>query len=206
MPYLSANVSEFWRRWHISLSSWLRDYLFIPLGGSRGTKWQTNRNLLATMVLGGLWHGAAWTFVVWGALHGLLLVVHRGVQGMCKARPRLDGLLQSAPGTLLRVATTFGCVCVGWVFFRATTFASAAAVLRGLVVRGKGDAPPLSTSNVLVTAAVVLACHLLTRSGVWKRVAPRLPAPVLGCGYAATLMLALLLAPPAGKAFIYFQF
>jgi alginate O-acetyltransferase complex protein AlgI len=162
--------------------------------------------LLVTMVLGGLWHGAAWTFVVWGALHGLLLVAHRGMQSACKVRPRLDALLQSAPGTLLRVAATFGCVCVGWVFFRATTFASAAAVLRRLVLGGSGQAPPLATSNVLVTAGALLACHLLARGGLWKRVAPRLPAPVLGCGYAAALMLALLLAPPAGKSFIYFQF
>src|SRR5205823_8430177 len=90
MPYLAVNVSEFWRRWHISLSSWLRDYLFIPLGGSRGTERQTCRNLLVTMALGGLWHGANWTFVVWGILHGLLLIVHRTFQGICRQHPRLD--------------------------------------------------------------------------------------------------------------------
>src|SRR5262249_2970883 len=80
MPYLAANVSEFWKRWHISLSSWLRDYLYIPLGGSRGTEWQTRRNLLLTMALGGLWHGASWTFVAWGVLHGVYLIVHRAFQ------------------------------------------------------------------------------------------------------------------------------
>ncbi len=96
MPYLSANVSEFWRRWHISLSSWLRDYLFIPLGGSRGGKWQTCRNLLITMTLGGLWHGASWTFIAWGLLHGLLLVGHRQFHSFCERRPFLTRVFQSA--------------------------------------------------------------------------------------------------------------
>src|SRR5437763_13647772 len=86
MPYLATNVQEFWHRWHISLSSWLRDYLFIPLGGSRGSNRQTNRNLLLTMTLGGLWHGANWTFVIWGLLHGLLLIVHRSFRSFCKPR------------------------------------------------------------------------------------------------------------------------
>src|SRR5262249_18092066 len=117
MPYLSANVSEFWRRWHISLSGWLRDYLFIPLGGSRGGFWRTSANLLVTMTLGGLWHGLSWMYVAWGVLHGLSLIVHRGFRDFCRQRPRLDRLLQSAPGTGLRVALTFECVCVGWVLF-----------------------------------------------------------------------------------------
>src|SRR5260370_40520293 len=100
----------------MSVSSWLRDYLFIPPGGSRGTKWQTNRNLMATMALGGLWHGANWTFVVWGILHGLLLIVHRVFQGFCKRHARVDGLMQSLPGTAVRMVLTFLCVCAGWVF------------------------------------------------------------------------------------------
>src|SRR5436853_633867 len=95
MPYLAANVSEFWHRWHISLSTWLRDYLFIPMGGSRGTTWQTNRNLMATMALGGLWHGASWTFVVWGILHGSMLIVHRLFQAFCKKHWRVDWVLQT---------------------------------------------------------------------------------------------------------------
>src|SRR2546423_5301358 len=103
MPYGAVNISEFWRRWHISLSTWLRDYLFIPLGGSRGGTWQTCRNLLLTMTLGGLWHGASWTFVAWGVLHGLLLVGHRFFQAACRARPRLDRLLRPEPGTAARV-------------------------------------------------------------------------------------------------------
>jgi alginate O-acetyltransferase complex protein AlgI len=87
MPYLSLNVSEFWRRWHISLSTWLRDYLFIPLGGSRGSGWKTARNLMITMLLGGLWHGANWTFLIWGGLHGAMLVTHRLFRNWCEDRP-----------------------------------------------------------------------------------------------------------------------
>ena len=83
-PYLVRTPQEFWRHWHISLSTWLRDYLYIPLGGSRGTEWQTRRNLLLTMVLGGLWHGAAWTFVIWGLYHGLLLVVSRAAERVAR--------------------------------------------------------------------------------------------------------------------------
>jgi alginate O-acetyltransferase complex protein AlgI len=206
MPYLAPNIAEFWRRWHISLSTWLRDYLFIPLGGSRGSGWKTSRNLLLTMVLGGLWHGAAWTFVAWGALHGLLLVAHRGLQAFCKTRPRLDGLLQSRPGTVLRVMTTFCCVCAGWVFFRATTFGSAAEVLKRLALPHAGLPAPPRPHTFWCVAVGVLACHALGGSGAWKRLAGRLPPPVLGLGYAAAASLALVLAPEVGKAFIYFQF
>jgi alginate O-acetyltransferase complex protein AlgI len=206
MPYLSANVSEFWRRWHISLSSWLRDYLFIPLGGSHGSRWQTSRNLLLTMVLGGLWHGAAWAFVAWGALHGLLLVGHRAFQQFCKRRPRLDRLLQSAPGTGLRVALTGVAVCACWVFFRATSFATALTILGRMAAPCDGLGPPLHKRALAYTLAVVALAHLLGRSGWWRRAAVRLPGPALGVGYGVVLTLALLLAPDVGKAFIYFQF
>jgi alginate O-acetyltransferase complex protein AlgI len=206
MPYLAVNVSDFWRRWHISLSSWLRDYLFIPLGGSRGTNWQTNRNLMATMALGGLWHGANWTFVVWGVLHGLLLIVHRAFQGFCKRHTWVDWLMQSAPGTAVRILLTFLCVCAGWVFFRATTFGAAATILHRMVVRTHGLGPPLHNRSLWYTLAVVALCHVLAQRGLWKRMAVRLPAPVMGFGYAVVMTLALVLAPDAGKAFIYFQF
>lgn len=206
MPYLSANVSEFWRRWHISLSTWLRDYLFIPLGGSRGGTWQTYRNLLITMVLGGLWHGANWTFVVWGLLHGLLLCVHRAFQQFCKVRPRLDHALQSMPGTTLRIATTLLCVCLCWVFFRAQTFTAAAEFLNRLFVSHGGLPSPLHHRSLWYTVAVVAVCHAVAQRGFWDRLSARLPAPMLGFGYAVVLSLALVLAPDSGKAFIYFQF
>ena len=205
MPYLSANVSEFWRRWHISLSTWLRDYLFIPLGGSRGGSWQTCRNLLITMTLGGLWHGASWTFVVWGVLHGLLLIGHRQFHSFCERRPLGARVLQSGPGTAVRVLFTFLCVSLCWVFFRATTVGEALLMLRGTVRLG-GDNPTMSRFGIAATIFVVLACHLLARWNIWQRVAVRLPSPVLGAGYALLLTLCLVLAPPASKPFIYFQF
>jgi len=120
-PYLSANIAEFWRRWHISLSSWLRDYLFIPLGGSRLGTWKTYRNLLIVMLLGGLWHGANWTFVIWGLYHGLLLALHRAIPW-----PRFLASPMLRP---LCVVTTFAAVCVGWVFFRAPELGQATTML-----------------------------------------------------------------------------
>jgi alginate O-acetyltransferase complex protein AlgI len=206
MPYLSANVSEFWRRWHISLSTWLRDYLFIPLGGSRGSTWQTNRNLLVTMGLGGLWHGANWTFVFWGLLHGFFLVVHRAFQRLCKRHERLEQLMQGVPGTAIRMSLTFSCVCLGWVFFRATSFATAATILRKLLIPESGLVSALHHHSLWYTAAIVAVCHALTHYGIWKQLALRLPAALLGFGYASVLTVALLLAPDTGKAFIYFQF
>jgi alginate O-acetyltransferase complex protein AlgI len=206
MPYLSANIAEFWRRWHISLSSWLRDYLFIPLGGSRGTRWQTYRNLLITMTLGGLWHGASWTFVVWGVLHGLLLIGHRQFQDICKRRPRLDGWLQTATGTGLRVTATFLAVCACWVFFRATTFGIAATMLWRMVVPHSGLGSGQQNITLVLSAILLLCVQAATRRNGWLPVLARMPAPVLGISYAAVLTLALLLAPNGGKAFIYFQF
>jgi alginate O-acetyltransferase complex protein AlgI len=207
IPYVSANVSEFWRRWHISLSSWLRDYLFIPLGGSRGGPWKTYRNLMITMTLGGLWHGANWTFVVWGVLHGALLIVHKRFQDFCEYRPRLDRVLQSLPGTLLRMTLTFLGVCVGWVFFRAPTFTIAATVLRRMTAFHAATAgTPMPGLGIVTTIAVVIICHVARRFDLWRKWHVQLPAPMLGFSYAAALTLALFLAPSGNKPFIYFQF
>ncbi|HLJ92386.1 MAG TPA: MBOAT family protein [Gemmataceae bacterium] len=206
MPYLAGNVSEFWRRWHISLSTWLRDYLFIPLGGSRGNTWQTNRNLMVTMVLGGLWHGASWTFVFWGLLHGLFLITHRAFQRICKRQERLDRLAQTGPGTVIRIGVTFSCVCLAWIFFRAPTFAAAGTILSKLVIPTAGLEAPLHPRSFWYMAAVVVICHAAAHYGIWKKLAVRAPAAALGFGYALVLSISLVLAPDAGKAFIYFQF
>lgn len=156
-PYTSRDLQEFWRRWHISLSTWLRDYLYVPLGGNRGSTWKTYRNLMLTMLLGGLWHGASWNFVIWGGLHGGALAVNRAWQrstiGKTKKpveatayrtaappeaepkkilRAQEDSLEKNEPITLrtvLSVAATFHFVCVAWVFFRAQTFAQAKLLL-----------------------------------------------------------------------------
>jgi alginate O-acetyltransferase complex protein AlgI len=205
-PYLAPNIAEFWRRWHVSLSGWLRDYLFIPLGGSLGLGWQTVRNLMATMTLGGLWHGASWTFVAWGVLHGLLLVLHRAFRAGCAGRPRLERALRSGPGTAARVGCTFLCVCLGWVFFRAQTFGAAAALLARMVWPGPSRTEPLAAFGFVATVVVVLLGHGLAHRALGRRFLDRLPAPVVGACYAGALMLALLLAPGTGKPFIYFQF
>jgi alginate O-acetyltransferase complex protein AlgI len=206
MPYSALNVSDFWRRWHISLSSWLRDYLFIPLGGSRGTNWQINRNLMMTMALGGLWHGASWTFVVWGVLHGSYLIIHRYFKAFCETRPRLELALQTPLGMVFRMALTFASVCFGWIFFRAQSFTDASTILNRLIVPFH-DAlgAPLHNRSLWYLVGFVVICHAIGRSGVWKKWSPRVPAPVLGFGYATCLTLALVLAV-SGKTFIYFQF
>jgi D-alanyl-lipoteichoic acid acyltransferase DltB (MBOAT superfamily) len=205
MPYLSANVSEFWRRWHISLSTWLRDYLFIPLGGSRGSTWQTNRNLMITMALGGLWHGANWTYVIWGVLHGLMLVGHRHFRAFSQARPQLDAALQTPLGTAGRVFLTFCCVSFCWVFFRPE-WAEAVTMLERMFWLTEGKTLILHNRSLWYTVLFVLACHLLVAGGYWQRIWQRSPAAVMGFGYALCLTAAMVLAPDSGKSFIYFVF
>jgi len=199
-PYQAINLRDFWRRWHISLSTWLRDYLYISLGGSRGGTWRTYRNLALTMLLGGLWHGAAWTFVVWGAIHGMGLAFTRAFQ-------RRFG---DAPGgrlaRLVKGLITFHVVCVAWIFFRAEDFPRAWDMLQGLMQRTGGTANITPMLWALLGAA--LLTHLVPMAAVegGLRLAGRLPAPVLGL-----LMVAVVLAVRhAGTSevvpFIYFQF
>jgi alginate O-acetyltransferase complex protein AlgI len=196
-PYLASSPSDFWRRWHISLSRWLRDYLYIPLGGNRKGPTRTMVNLFITMLLGGLWHGANWTFVVWGAYHGMLLAVQRLIPKSWD-HPALRPLT-----TLI----TFLLVCVGWVFFRAQTLAEAGTILRGLAVPTGGsdllgDGPLL----VMVCVIVTLIGQALGQLKGGARVLYRLPAPLAGTVMAVGLTLALILTPGDGKVFIYFQF
>jgi alginate O-acetyltransferase complex protein AlgI len=206
LPYLAANVAEFWRRWHMSLSSWLHDYLFFPLEFRHRFKPRTNRNLLLTMTLCGLWHGASWHFLFWGVLHGFLLIIHRAFRIFSSRRPVLHQALETRPGTALRIAVTFLSVCVAWVFFRATSFTIAVRLLHRLVGPHGGLIAPASVSLFCALAAITAMCHVLAERGVWQKLAPRLPPPVIGCGYAAVLVLALLLQPSDQTQFIYFQF
>lgn len=130
LPYLSKNPSEFWKRWHISLSTWLQEYLYIPLGGNRKGKTRTYINLMLTMILGGLWHGASWTFVIWGTLHGLALCVHKAV-----AKSRRDKKHLPAP-VLILINNIFVCLC--WIFFRADRFGTALCVLNKIFIWSGG--------------------------------------------------------------------
>jgi alginate O-acetyltransferase complex protein AlgI len=199
VPYVSLNIAEFWRRWHITLSTWLRDYLYIPLGGNRGSRAATYRNLLLTMLLGGLWHGAAWTFVAWGAYHGLLLALHRALPW-----PGWLGHPALAPA---RAAFTFLCVCLGWVLFRARSFGDAATVYARLFTPSAGiSLTPEVRAVFLGVVAVVLAAHLIARFADVEALARRLPVPLAAGALALALLAAQLLAPDEGGAFIYFQF
>jgi alginate O-acetyltransferase complex protein AlgI len=201
------NVSEFWRRWHISLSTWLRDYLFIPLGGSRTDQsWQTTRNLMVTMTLGGLWHGAATTFIIWGFVHGSLLVLHRRFQNLAARRPRLAAALDSVPGRGLSILVTFISVSLAWVLFRSSSLHDATLIWARLFVPHGGSSVPYWRQSLVVLGGVVALGHVAGRYDLCKRLERRFPAPMLGLGYAAAAAITLLLAPDASKAFIYFQF
>jgi len=171
-PYLALNPSDFWRRWHISLSTWLRDYLYIPLGGNRGGQLMTYRNLLLTMLLGGLWHGAAWNFVLWGLFHGALLIAHRAIVDEWELWP-FDGPL----ARLLSRVVMFHLVCYGWLLFRATSFAQIASFTGSLLTGIGGLAMPLAPAAMLVfLVAMVWAVEAWvrnaddpTRSAGWRR-------------------------------------
>jgi alginate O-acetyltransferase complex protein AlgI len=134
-PYKSTSMIEFWRRWHISLSQFLRDYLYVPLGGNRRGSARRYVNLMLTMLLGGLWHGASWTFVVWGALHGIYLLINHAWRSVTSAFPR-PGRFLAAFGRFAGAALTFTAVVVAWVFFRSTTFDGAARMLQGMTRPG----------------------------------------------------------------------
>ena len=221
MPYLASNVSEFWRRWHISLSSWLRDYLFIPLGGSRGSRWLTYRNFLLVMLLGGLWHGAAWTFAIWGVLHALFLIVHHAFRQICERWPRLNAACETLVGRVASWLLTLGCVMLAWVFFRASSFVIAGEILSRLVFPRVGARIDLPSTPFVLALSLVIVGHvlgvLLARRQLpvkeldWlnKRLLNAIPArfaPTLGAALGIALVVALLFAADGSKAFIYFHF
>ena len=160
---------------------------------------------MITMAVGGLWHGAAWGYVVWGIAHGLMLVIHRQFKDFCEARPRLDAALQTWFGTGLRILFTFFCVSMCWVLFQPD-FMKALAMFERLFAFHVGNPLPLSNRSLWYTVGFVAFCHLLVRFGAWDWLRERLPSPVLGFGYAVCLCAAMLLAPDQGTTFIYFQF
>ncbi len=199
-PYRARAFREFWQRWHISLSSWLRDYLYIPLGGNRGGAWHANRNLMITMLLGGVWHGAAWTFVAWGLLHGLALVVERA-SGWARRYATAPRWAQA-----LGILVVFHVVCLAWVFFRAETFEIAWTFLAGF---GRVTEPlQLAAPFVVGLIVVGLAFHALPDRAV-ERVSnwlAALPAWLFGAGIGAAVVLIDALGPDGVAPFIYFQF
>jgi alginate O-acetyltransferase complex protein AlgI len=201
-PYQAQSITEFWRRWHISLSTWLRDYLYIPLGGSRGGRLLTYRNLFLTMVLGGLWHGAAWTFVIWGAYHGLLLSIERFANELRKGRPRSA----SWPKKVVTTFLTFHLVLIGWIFFRAPSFGAARLVFSRLAsgtLYHPNLAPP-----ILAVLGIALVTHFVP-SGLFDRLRRTvcvLPFPAQGALLFATMVILKQLSHAELVPFVYFQF
>jgi alginate O-acetyltransferase complex protein AlgI len=194
-PYRSINIAEFWRRWHMSLSFWLRDYVYIPLGGSRGTALAVARNLVVTMLLGGLWHGAAWTFVLWGLYHGGLLAGHSALSSrgwVPRSRP-------------LAVTVTFLSVVVGWVLFRARSLAQAGMMLATMFGLRQGEGGFLNVADtgwVLVVLASALGITFLAPNS-WQL---RFPRTRVAAVVLAALLFACLLRFAQPAPFVYFQF
>ncbi|MCB9888676.1 MAG: MBOAT family protein [Planctomycetes bacterium] len=205
-PYLATNITDFWRRWHISLSSWLRDHLYIPLGGNRHGALQTYRNLMLTMLLGGLWHGAKWTFVVWGGLHGVYLALHKLWTGR--------GAVATAPATarpswgrqVVGALFTFHLVCIAWVFFRANDLETAWQILSGIVafdMAPSGQVPMSSLGLLAIALAVDLAC---ARRGEQTPIGEGIPTFYRWLLYGSAIVMMLIADTPGNVPFLYFQF
>jgi len=177
MPYSATSITEFWHRWHITLSQWLRDYLYIPLGGNRKGKWRSYVNLLATMLLGGLWHGASWTFVFWGLLHGVGLIVHKLWRNKAVDRP---SPFHGVVGWLV----TYAFVCVTWVFFRAPDFGTAMVIVRKLAGLSSGGTE-LVYAPLFVLLPVIVLAHVLGKVAAQRaRVPGATPRRVSAPGWA----------------------
>ena len=203
-PYCATSLQDFWRRWHISLSSWLRDYLFIPLGGSRSGRARTLVNLSVTMVLGGLWHGAAWSFVFWGALHGTGLAVQR-LWSDSKS-PAVEAVRAFWLWPWAARLITFHFVCLGWVFFRASSFDAGLELLCALA-RPWTLGPWLSVALVAALGAGLFGQAV--PMAVWERARTRfsaLPLSAQGVAFAAAVLVIEVLGPSGVAPFIYFQF
>jgi alginate O-acetyltransferase complex protein AlgI len=206
MPYSAVTITEFWRRWHISLSSWFRDYLYIPLGGSRKGSTRTYVNLMLTMFLCGLWHGASWTFVFWGGMHGAALAVHRA----WKIRDPLASLNQNpwfqAVWDVFSRLLTLVVVLIGWVFFRARSWNDAWLYL-GRMLSWTHNGMRLLSPYILAAIVAVVAVHLLiSKDRNWSQEIPTRPVFIRAGAYLALTLLIVFLGVTQGAPFIYFQF
>jgi alginate O-acetyltransferase complex protein AlgI len=202
MPYLATSIGDFWHRWHITLSTWLRDYLYVPLGGSRHGSAATLRNLMVTMLLGGLWHGAQWTFVAWGGFHGTMLCIER-LLGIGR-----KGTAPAGVALVARVTLTFAIVTLAWVLFRAPTFGVALGVYRALFAGGPGASlltgwQAVLAGGILVFAGVRLLLDRWSEAPAWQGVRPGIQVGALA---GLLLALALFSWPGLSPTFIYFKF
>lgn len=213
-PYFSTSIIDFWRRWHISLSTWLRDYLYIPLGGGRVSPGRIYVNLMTTMVLGGLWHGASWNFVIWGAYQGGLLCINRLIRIPIEKVPALDRFFKSTPGTVLRWVVTMYFVLLGWLIFRVTNFDDLwycmkkfvlfDGVLTPAALAGIGRGAPF-VAFILAGVFALLHAHSYFRRH-WAVQLDRLPIWLLPGIYAGLAVVFFFFWPSQNAAFIYFQF
>jgi alginate O-acetyltransferase complex protein AlgI len=197
-PYLAFSITDFWHRWHMSLSRWLRDYLYIPLGGNRHGALNTYRNLMLTMLLGGLWHGASWNFVIWGGYHGALLSMER-MAGRKYFQESTHWVLYP-----FRAVLTFGLVCIGWVFFRAATLSDSLYVIHQMFAwHGR----PLVPISLVCLVALSLVFAILEEKFEWIERLARGPAWAFAA-VVITLLLSVELIGVTEKAvpFVYFQF
>jgi len=205
LPYFATSPAAFWRRWHISLSSWLRDYLYVPLGGNRSGPGATYRNLALTMLLGGLWHGAAWTFVLWGAYQGALLIAHRLLQPRL-ARIEPKGAVGRGVWWTVRAVVMFQLVCLGWMIFRADSVGQLGTLLARIVTE-----PEVGLAGQWLVPFAVLVVPLLAMQA-WQalsndlEVVLRSPLLVRAPLYAAIFLAIVVLGEDHGEPFIYFQF
>jgi alginate O-acetyltransferase complex protein AlgI len=200
-PYAAIGFSDLWRRWHITLSSWLRDYLYIPLGGNKHGIVRMYSALMITMLLGGLWHGAAWTFVVWGALHGIYLVVER----MLKTKIHIK--IGPYNGIVLALLT-YTLVNFTWVFFRAREFSTATNMISSMLfMNGEGEKVLNSFDIIKVFSliSILFLCHWFMRNTSMKAVSLKTPTWILGIAWAVMFFL-IAVAQGSGEQFIYFQF
>jgi D-alanyl-lipoteichoic acid acyltransferase DltB (MBOAT superfamily) len=217
-PYKSVNIIDFWRRWHMTLSRFLRDYLYVPLGGNRKGGGRRYVNLFLTMLIGGLWHGAAWTFVIWGALHGVFLIVNHGWQAFRKAVGWSDG--KTAAGVWVARGITFLCVTVAWVFFRAESVGEAGGMLHAMAGVNGWLAAPLDLTDLyeyrdqILIAALLAVALIAPNTQEWimgegrvrMAVVPRWRFTPIWAGVAAVCFLFTLTRLSAVSEFIYFSF
>jgi D-alanyl-lipoteichoic acid acyltransferase DltB (MBOAT superfamily) len=202
-PYGAVGISDYWRRWHISLSTWLRDYLYVSLGGNRAGGARTYANVMLTMLIGGLWHGASWNMCIWGGIHGLLLTAERPFRLHFASREHSPGPAATFVGVLL----TFATVCLAFVMFRAETFAGALALWQAMLTGAAGSLrlPSDQAVPALFVAAALVVGQFCLRNSNLEAVVERLAWPVRA-GFVAVILIALVLTPAEDRALIYFQF
>jgi D-alanyl-lipoteichoic acid acyltransferase DltB (MBOAT superfamily) len=221
-PYFSKSISEFWRRWHISLSTWFRDYVYIPLGGSRVIKWRWYYNLFVTFLVSGLWHGAAWTFVIWGGLHGLYMVVGAITKKRRDALKAWFGIIGGSPvDTLISIFVTFSLVSFAWIFFRANDLGDAVEVIQKIARISVNEmlslfdltsmAKLMKTDRIELLIAIVFivfmeVIHIERRNSIFYTKFSHLPIVMRWPAYYVLLFILLFFGVYESNEFIYFQF